>query len=183
MNGSERNPDASDRAHEQMVQRIAASQQMLTAYIRSLVMDFDAADDILQETNVVLWRRAGDYDPSTRFTTWACGIAYHQVLAHLRDRRRDALQLIGEDLLQDLAARAQTQAQLMDDRLHALKHCMGKLTDHQRQLIRSRYHPGGSVQQAAAERNRSAAALSVQLSRIRRKLHDCINAVMRTQPS
>lgn len=160
------------------MERIAASQKVLVGYIRTLVMDVDDADDILQETNVVLWRRAGEYDPSMKFTTWACGVAKRQVLAWARDRGRDRHLFLDAALLDDLAERATAQADLGEARAAALRLCLAKLTDHQRQLIRQRYHPQGSVQRMAELSGRSTNALSVALNRIRRKLQECITHTM-----
>ena len=74
---------------QQMAAWIAAAQRPLCAYIRALVGGREDVDDILQEVNLVLWRKANEYDGRGQFLTWACKVAYMQVLATMKQRRRD----------------------------------------------------------------------------------------------
>src|SRR5690348_3481046 len=74
---------------EELVTRIAASQKPLFAYIRTLLGPIGEVDDVLQEVNLVLWRRGHEFDGRGQFLTWACHIAYLQVLAHCKRRRRE----------------------------------------------------------------------------------------------
>jgi len=44
---------------------------------------------VLQETNLVLWRKADEFNEEMSFVTWACAIAKFQVKAQRRDMQRD----------------------------------------------------------------------------------------------
>ena len=72
---------------EEFVAHVAGAQRPLFAYIRSLVGPWADPEDILQEVNLVLCRKAGEFDHGP-FLTWACRVAYLQVLAHLKRHRR-----------------------------------------------------------------------------------------------
>src|SRR5262249_34593919 len=61
---------------EAFVTRVAGAQRPLYAYIRSLLGPWGDAEDILQEVNVVLCRKAHEYDGRGQFLTWACRVAY-----------------------------------------------------------------------------------------------------------
>jgi DNA-directed RNA polymerase specialized sigma24 family protein len=41
----------------------------------------------LQEVNLVLWRKAAEFDGRGEFLSWACRIAFLQVLAHRQEPR------------------------------------------------------------------------------------------------
>ena len=58
--------------------------RMLMVYLRSLVRDEAAVDDLFQETMVIAWRRIDDFDRSRSFGKWIRGIAGKLVLAHFR---------------------------------------------------------------------------------------------------
>ena len=73
---------------EYFIQALTESQNRLYGYIFSLVGEHHAASDILQECNLVLWRKFGEFRPESDFIPWAFAIARFQVLAHLRDRKR-----------------------------------------------------------------------------------------------
>ncbi len=70
---------------------VTAIQNRLHAYILSLLADPVAAQEVLQETSLVLIRKADDFQTDASFESWAYNTARFQVLAHLRDRKRDRL--------------------------------------------------------------------------------------------
>lgn len=154
-----------------MVGWIASHQAALHRFILSLLADRTLANDVLQETNLVLWRKAAEYDPERPFLAWAFGIARHQVMAARRDAGRDR-HVFSDQLVELLADEHPVdEATPMEE---ALEHCLGKLPGPQRELILARYQPGASVQDLASTHEKSPGALSVLLLRIRKLLEDCI---------
>ena len=63
---------------------LARHQSQLFGYIYSLVRDLDDADDLFQQTSLVLWDKFDLFDPSRSFVGWACGVARYEVLNFLR---------------------------------------------------------------------------------------------------
>jgi RNA polymerase sigma-70 factor (ECF subfamily) len=135
---------------ERYVQRLTDCQTRLYAYILMLLPNHDDAADVLQETNLVLWRKSGEFVEGTEFGAWACRVAYYQVLARLRDSRRDRL-VFDPDLLGALSVEAEGLSAEMDDRCRALRLCMVRLAEHERALLRRRYESGWSGRTAAKE--------------------------------
>jgi RNA polymerase sigma-70 factor (ECF subfamily) len=160
------------------VARVAEAQRPLYAYIRSLVGAWADPEDILQEVNLVLCRKAGEYDGEVRFLTWACGIAYFQVLAHLKQRRREKGRFVDEALLADLAGSLDDRLEHLDDRLEALRDCVTRLSEAQRRMINARYANGGSVQKVAEAEGRPAGSVRVTLHRIRMLLLGCVERTL-----
>ncbi|MCG8583857.1 MAG: sigma-70 family RNA polymerase sigma factor [Pirellulales bacterium] len=167
---SPQNPDP--RALELITQH----QRALYGYIYSLVFSENAADVILQETNLVLCRKVHEFDPDGQatFLTWACRIAYLETLAYRGRVRRDKLVMADDDLLERLSARALDTATEADVRLPLLRECVDELSSEQRQLIEDRYGTDVSVAALAKARGRSEGSISVTIHRIRRRLFDCI---------
>src|SRR5262249_55147317 len=148
-NGGEQTP-----LSPEFVTRVAGAQRALFAYIRSLAGPWAEPEDILQEVNLVLCRKAHEYDGRGQFLTWACRVAYFQVLAHMKQRQRDKHQYYDEALLEDLAGPLAEQVENVDSRLEALRHCLGQLSDTHRQMVLARYARGGSVQKIADDAGR-----------------------------
>lgn len=73
------------------IRQISQHQAALLAYILTLYPDRSEAHDILQETNVVLWQKVGEFQVGTNFKAWAFRIAYLQTLAHLKRIKRGPL--------------------------------------------------------------------------------------------
>ena len=153
--------------------RVSRVQRSLYAFILTLVRQPADAEDVLQETNVVLWQKAGEFDASREFMPWALRIAYLQALAHLKRQQRLPM-TFDEPLIAVLADEATAQRAELDLRRHALTGCLQKLPDHHRKLIATRYEPGGSVSELARRTGKTPKAMSETLRRIRRALLDCI---------
>jgi RNA polymerase sigma-70 factor (ECF subfamily) len=158
---------------DEFIGELTPAQASLWAYVYSLLPDQAAAQDVLQETNLTLWRKAGDFQPGTRFLSWACQVAYFHVLSHRRKLRRDRL-VFDDEVLAYLAERQADRALELGDRLAVLRGCLQKLPAASRQLLTERYAPGASVKGLAEASGRTIAALSQLLYRIREKLLQCI---------
>ncbi|MBI1374316.1 MAG: sigma-70 family RNA polymerase sigma factor [Phycisphaera sp.] len=157
----------------EFIKALAQAQPQVYAFVMTLVGQPDVAQDVLQETNTVLLEKAAEYDTSRDFVSWACGIARYKALSHFRDRKRDR-HVFGEAAMARLAEAAGRRAAQVADRELALRRCIDKLSDEQQQLVVMRYGPDGSVTRIAAQVGRSANAVSVSLSKIRKMLAECV---------
>lgn len=162
---------------EHFVQQLAEHQNRLFGYVYSLVGDHTRAADVVQETNLVLWRKSDEFDPSRPFLPWAFAVARFQVLAHVRDHSRDK-SILSEELVELLASDAEEQAGRLDDVQSALRVCLTKLPSDGRALIEGRYLRGRSVSELAGDVGKGLSAVKVSLMRMRRKLAECVKARM-----
>lgn len=162
-----------DPHSDEFVQLLTASQPALYASVLSLLPDRNAAQDILQETNLTLWHKAEDFQEGTNFLAWASRIARYHVLNYRRKRSREKL-VFDENLFEELAARQAERDTDAGRYADPLRKCLETLPSGQRELLSQRYAPEGSVQQIAAERGQSVGAVSQALYRIREALLDCV---------
>jgi RNA polymerase sigma-70 factor (ECF subfamily) len=165
----------------QIADLVLGSQRRLYAYILTLVPDPDAAWDILQQTNMVLWRDSERFSAGTNFMSWAFRVAYFQVLDHREKQQRDRLRF-NNDLFEQLAAESANERDGDQARLEALRKCLAGLPSPQRNLLQTRYGDGLSVAAIAESRGQTAGALSTYLHRIRRGLLDCIQRHLSVEP-
>jgi RNA polymerase sigma-70 factor (ECF subfamily) len=159
----------------EFVQLLTGVQSRLYAYICTLVGEASGARDVLQETNLALWDKAGEYDPDRPFLPWAYRVAYLQVLAHRKRCARSRL-VFDEQLVSELAERAEGRDADLDLRLEALGRCLDKLPGHRRELIDRRYLHGESVDQIAGRSRKAPNVVAASLYRIRKTLLDCIES-------
>ena len=158
---------------EEFVRELVCHQNTLYAYILTLLPDHDLASDVLQETCIEAWQKAGEFTAGTNFLAWACRIAHFKVLACRRDLGRERL-VFDQQLLEDIAVEAQEQSLQGGDYPRALDDCLDELPEQQRRLILERYGPGGSLKEIAESLGRSPASLAVSLHRVRRVLMECV---------
>ncbi|HBN76142.1 MAG TPA: RNA polymerase subunit sigma-70 [Planctomycetaceae bacterium] len=170
----------SDNESEEHVRLIAQAQLRLHAYILALVGRPSDADDLLQETNVILWRKRHTFQPGTNFFAWAFKIAQLQVLAHRSKHHRSKVQFDAE-LINQIADIANEESKHYDQRADALLTCLKKLPEEQRLLITRRYQPDVAVHSLADEMGKTANAVSESLRRIRETLRQCIERALASE--
>lgn len=169
-----------DRSSPDFIAEITQAQTGLYAYILSLYPNLQGAQDVLQDTNVTIWKKAEEFTQGTCFMAWACKIAYFHVLSERRRVGRSA-SVLDEDVLNYLAERQDERISGMDVRTQTLVSCLQKLTAKQRTLVEQRYGPGGSVQEIAASLGKSVGAVSQTLFRIRDSLLACVETHLSQQ--
>ena len=168
----------------QFIHDLTDWQNRLFGYLVTLVGNVHDARDVLQEANLVMWRRMDTFTPGTDFGAWARRCAYFQAKAFFRDRKRGP-GLLEEEVLELIAAVQVEQHPALDEseQTLALRDCLAQLDDEQRNLMKKRYQDQVQLQKLAAERGKSESAMKMTLLRIREMLHGCITAKLKESMS
>ena len=170
--------DFSNQGHTPaFVGHLTGCQSSLYAFISALLGGAEGAGDVLQETNIVLWNKAGDFDPSRPFLPWAYTFARFQVMAWRKKQSRDRL-ILDDELVDRVAADFVALDLTAELQLEALEGCLSKMAPSQRQLLDSRYTHGEAVNEIAVRMGREENAISASLYRIRRALMRCVEATL-----
>jgi RNA polymerase sigma-70 factor, ECF subfamily len=165
---------------EEFTRLLAKHQGRIYAYIYTIVPNWADADELFQETCVILWRKFAEYRPGSNFFQWAARIAYFKVLSFRKQQKRSLL--IGSDaFVETVAEEIYARADLLVEREQALAGCMAKLREKDRDLINRRYAPGGSVKAVAKQLGRPIKSIYAALGRIRRALLECVERALVTE--
>ena len=105
------------------MRQLTENQRALYVYILGLVANPTDADEVLQEANLVLWRKAVEFQPGTNFAAWAFRVAHFEVLAFRKRRGRERLSFEPE-LMETLAAESAARADSFEARRRALAQCL-----------------------------------------------------------
>lgn len=167
-------PDLPGDRQKQLVLLLTQHQRRLFAYIYTLLPDRHAAEDILQQTSLVICEKFADFETNTDFLAWACQIAYWEVRA-ARQRFARSKVVFDQDVVDAVATTTAALLPEVPARQAALDRCLQKLHPRDRDFIMARYEPGGGVAEAARRTGRSLVAAYKALARIRRLLHDCVD--------
>ena len=168
------NEKGRDQGAADFVDLFVRHQRQLHVYIAGLVFNPEDVFDILQDTNLALWKSFDSYEPGTNFLAWARKVAFHRVL-RFRERNQHAATAIDPHILEPFAVQASEEsAALIDARSVALEDCLQRLKSDDRLLVETRYRPGNTVRALAAQWGRSENALSQSLRRIRGRLRTCL---------
>lgn len=156
---------------------IAAMKQkpVIAAYIAGIIGNFDAAEDVFQETIVVVCNKWQDFDPSRNLRAWCLGIARRQALKWIRSQRR-YVPVLDEEALSAFVADSTWQEHEGPGvfRFELLRKCLDKLTEKARTMILLRYGESLNCTEIARRFERPVNSVYVTLTRIRAKLRKCI---------
>lgn len=158
------------------VRELTQHQPGLRAFVGYLMCGSGAAEDVVQEVNLLLWEKREQFTPGTNFRAWAFTVARYTVLGHQRRLRRQGLLLFDPDIVERLADEWQAEPDEHERKLAALEQCLEKLPEADLKLVRARYSGHGNVEQMADESGRSAGSLRVRLFRLRAALKQCVKS-------
>ncbi|HEX8668704.1 MAG TPA: sigma-70 family RNA polymerase sigma factor [Allosphingosinicella sp.] len=133
-----------------------------------LLRDEGEAQDVLQETYVTVWRKAGAFDAARASPiTWLAVLARNKAIDRLRGRRPAAVETL--DAANDVADEQPSALDLLerDEDKARIAGCLAELEANQRDAIRSAFFDGASYP-ALAERE--GVPLGTMKSWIRRGL-------------
>jgi len=131
------------------------------------------AEDIVQQTALVLWEKFAAYDPSQPFTPWACRFALNKTRQWVERKQRWQALLAG-GLAEELAQRREELRPEFDLQLRHLEGCLGKLPAEQFALIEGYYYRRDGMETLATNSGRTIAATYKMLQRVRLALQACI---------
>ena len=148
-------------------------QPRLYGFILKRLANRDQTSEVLQRTNLVICQKASDYRPGTRFEAWTFTIARFQLMAWRKNQSRN--RLVFSDTVYEQIDKQTEQSDVDEDtRVSALKDCIKQLNSDESKLLEQRYHEDLPLATIASTMNMSIDAIGMRLSRIRKKLGQCI---------
>jgi RNA polymerase sigma-70 factor (ECF subfamily) len=158
-------------------QLFMASQKKLYAFILASVHNYADANDILQETAIVMWRKFDEFDQESNFVAWGIGIARNLIKSYFTGRKGSHL-LFDADLTAAIEDKTLERLGREDARMDALKRCCEKLSEFNRYLIRLRYTEGKTIKSIAHQLGKPVQGMYKTLARLQDALLRCIERSM-----
>ena len=151
-----------------------AAHPTVAGFVRGMVPDRAAVDDILQEVALALYHGMATYDPSRPFVAWALGIAKHKVQDRWRTLARSKQVIRDVGVLEAMAAVSAEMDDELDGRRRALQECLGQVQGRAYDLLRLHYQEGHEPREIARVLGLQAGHVRVLLNRVRAALRQCI---------
>lgn len=169
-----------DKARRDLMRLALEHRAQLWGFLMGLTKDPQKAEDLFQNTYLILCEKWEQYRPGTNFMAWARQIARYEFLASVDPDRRPFLTAEMEVL--ELALQASETREAPSLRRDALRRCLDRLPDARgRRVLELRYGQGLSGTRVAKEVDVSLNALYTLLSRVRRALQDCVERQLRAE--
>jgi RNA polymerase sigma-70 factor (ECF subfamily) len=145
----------------------------LRGFVLSLVSDFSLVDDVVQETFLVITKKADSFQRGTNFRAWAWTIARYKVLQML-EKNAPTPERFAPEVLEALGAHETVETWCSDEQLQHLAKCMEELAPKAREAVELRYQQAHRPPEIASRLGWTVESVHVALSRARVFLRDCV---------
>ena len=160
---------------EEFIRLFTAHRVRLHTLALSLIPNYADAEEVLQEANLVLWKKFGEFDRAGgNFFAWASRILSFEAKNYYRRKGRDKLRF-DEKFLDAVAQRATEMSEELAERERLLAECVARLRAEHREIIRLRYGQGETIEAIARAVGRTADGIYNVLSRVRQALVECVD--------
>lgn len=165
--------------NEQFVSLLARHHSLIRGFIGTLLPHQTDAEDVFQQTCMVLWRKWNTFNSEQSFSAWACGIAFYEVKNFQRVQSRDR-HYFSDEVLSLIAEEQTNSLSDTEQQKQALSDCIQKLDKENRRLILECYHGQQTIKEVSQQFERSADAIYKKLSRLRNRLFECVQQSLQT---
>ncbi len=166
-----------DNRVEEFMRLYQTNELKIYGFIRSLVPNWNEADDLAQNTTIVLWSKFDDFEIETNFVAWALKIARFEVKRYYKKRQKEKNRY--SEITIDAIADKIIQTNIETSKRHeALHGCIDKLKEKERKLVNLRYEVDATTATVAKRLSRSVDTVYKALNIIHAKLLICIRRTL-----
>src|ERR1051325_11414045 len=161
---------AKDGSKEAFERALRPHLPMLFAYSRAIVGDFHVAEDVVQETAQIAYRKLNFLIPEADFAGWLKAIARRQALAARRKLTKTSL--IADDVIEKVYQDPSPSS--AGRRREALTECIDSLEGRAAQAVKGHYFDGVKLSDLADRMGMTSVAMRQLLHRVRVLLLECV---------
>ena len=173
----------SDAKRDRVLKAALECRAELTAYARSLLGNYTAAEDVVQEAMLVVVKKFDQFQEGTSMLAWCRSIVRLEVLRVKQRRQRE--RTLAERLLDDAIDAAFDEfqtARRRDDTeswREALDRCLGRVPERGRRVLKARFVDELSYQQIGERVGMTIEAVRKALFRLKQQVRLCVETSLR----
>lgn len=173
--------DSEESSLGEFVRELTDCQSEILYFIRALCDDPDAAADIRQAVNIILWNKRRNFRPGSSFKHWAFRVAQIEVKAFMRKQAKRRNLPLDSELIDLFARELPAVADELPERQLALAECVRGLTPKDEELLRHHYWSTATLDSLASATDRSVGTLKARLFQLRISLRRCIRRKLQVE--
>ena len=156
----------------------------LMSYARSLLGSYSAADDVVQEALLVVFKKYDQFREGTSMLAWCRSIVRIEVLRARQRQQRD--RTLADCLLNDAISEAFDEFQLerrkdqAESWRDALRGCFENVPQRGQKVLTARFTDDLSYQQIGDSLGMSIEAVRKALFRLKKQIRSCVETRLRT---
>ena len=171
------NSEGNRNSPEYFLRMMASVQGRIYAYILSRWPNKSDADDIMQETISILWKKFDTYEPGTEFQAWAFTVVKYVLAGFRRKHQSNPIQF-SQEALAVLESDSSQYISNYNSQIDLLRECIRKLPSKELKIIKLKYEGGLSSQKIAISFGMSIRTFYRVISKIHNTLIRCMSLSM-----
>jgi RNA polymerase sigma-70 factor (ECF subfamily) len=144
-------------------------------FVLRLVRNEAAAEDLISEVFLDVWRQANRFEGRSAVSTWLLSIARFKALSSLRKRSEDELDEEHAEAIEDEADDPEVAAQKRD-KANIMRQCLTALSPEHREVIDLVYYHEKSVEEVASIIGIPEATVKTRMFYARKRLAELLKA-------
>lgn len=169
-----RNQMSDSEKTEVLLRGFYADQGRLRGFIFTATRNYHATEEILQSTAITVAQKAAAFDFDREMSPWFSGIVKNLIQRWYRTQAKESHSVSLDLLEQCIPEPEDYESGILSNRHTALKSCIQKLPQHQREIIKLRYMQGKDCSGIASDLGRSVQSVYSLLKRLKLELRKCI---------
>lgn len=161
---------------EEFIVLLSENQRKIYSFVLSAVSRQGVAEEIMQQTCLIMWRNFSHYEKGTNFAAWGKEIAKYEIFNYRKKKTKELF--LDPESLDKVMEMSQKTEMTSDQTIKALEGCLKKLTEKKRNLVRYRYNEGLACSLIAEKMKIPVTTVYKSLARIHASLEDCIHKTL-----
>ncbi len=153
------------------------NEERIFGFILKLLPNFSLAEDIMQDTMMIMWRKFDDFEEGSCFAAWGMQIARYKVMEFHQQNKRHIVVHFNDEILTRLTADNAT-GEMKNRYLEALHGCVDKLKEQNKEIVTLRYLKEMSSKQISQQMGVSANVVYKSMARIHYMLQECVERTL-----
>lgn len=160
---------------ERFIRLFVRFESDLTSIVRTYLPDWNAVDEVLQESSLVMWRKIDELEKDEDFLRWGRVIVHFEVLKYRRKTVRDR-HILSQNLVMKLIDESvhDEQSNVSQQTETVFLECLKEFSESNRELLLAAHKSRGAIKEIAAQIGCTVNSLYKKLTRLKVKLHDCV---------
>lgn len=160
---------------DEFLRLLLENQTRIYAFILGLVGNYSDADDIMQETTSLLWKKFDEFTPGTDFVAWGISVARYKVQNYRQKRQRMRKRVIfDDDILERISPKTEQANQYLEDRIGVVRGCLKKLKERDSLFLQLRYYDKIMPKEISGRLGMTIQAVYKRLARVHARLLKCV---------
>ena len=152
------------------------------AFALNQVKDEARAEEIVVDTLHEVWKKPGEFNGTSKLSTWVLGIARYKVLNSFREGRHSHDEL-NDEVAESIESDAQTPFEAVAEvqREQGVRRCMSKLSDEHRECMHLVFFEGLALAEIAALQSCPENTVKTRLFHARQKIKNCLRLLLESE--